>query len=71
VANAGVAQKQLLQWPAGYHSIAEKRAMEALDGGTASTGYLQYGDTVRIEMKAKDGGSLFGAIDQEIAPWLR
>jgi fumarylacetoacetate (FAA) hydrolase len=74
VANAGVAQKTQMQWPKGYHSIAEKRAMEAqdpLNGGTPSTGYLQYGDTVRIEMMGKDGHSLFGAIDHELAPWLR
>jgi fumarylacetoacetate (FAA) hydrolase len=71
VANAGVAQKTQVQWPKGYHSIAEKRAMEAQDGGTPGTGYLQYGDTVRIEMMGKDGNSLFGAIDQELAPWLR
>jgi fumarylacetoacetate (FAA) hydrolase len=71
VVNAGVADKKQMQWPQGYNSIAEKRAMEAQEGGTASTGYLQFGDTVCIEMKGQDGTSLFGAIDQEIAPWLR
>ena len=29
---------------------------------------MQYGDTIRIEMKGKDGQSIFGAIDQNIAP---
>ena len=28
---------------------------------------MKYGDTIRIEMKGKDGQSLFGAIDQAIA----
>ena len=53
----------------GYNCIAEKRAMETLHGGQPSTEYLQFGDSVRIEMKGKDGLSLFGAIDQEVAPW--
>lgn len=29
---------------------------------------MRYGDTIRIEMKGKDGHSIFGAIDQAIAP---
>jgi fumarylacetoacetate (FAA) hydrolase len=68
VANAGTGSKSKSQWPKGYHSIAEKRAMETQLGGQASTGYMQFGDTVRIEMKGQDGLSLFGAIDQELVP---
>ena len=68
VANAGVGTKNKTQWPQGYNCIAEKRAMETLHGGQPSTGYLQFGDSVRIEMKGRDGLSLFGAIDQEVAP---
>jgi fumarylacetoacetate (FAA) hydrolase len=29
---------------------------------------MQFGDTIHIEMKGKDGQSVFGAIDQRIAP---
>jgi fumarylacetoacetate (FAA) hydrolase len=29
---------------------------------------MRFGDTIRIEMKGRDGQSLFGAIDQTIAP---
>jgi fumarylacetoacetate (FAA) hydrolase len=29
---------------------------------------MKFGDTVRIEMKGRDGQSVFGAIDQRIAP---
>ena len=29
---------------------------------------MKFGDTIKIEMKGKDGHSIFGAIDQEIAP---
>ncbi len=71
VANAGTGSKSKSQWPKGYHSIAEKRAMETQLGATPGTGYLQFGDTVRIEMKGKDGLSLFGAIDQELVQALR
>jgi len=28
---------------------------------------MKFGDTIRIEMKGKDGQSVFGAIDQTIA----
>jgi fumarylacetoacetate (FAA) hydrolase len=27
---------------------------------------MQYGDTIRIEMKGLDGQSIFGAIEQEV-----
>jgi fumarylacetoacetate (FAA) hydrolase len=30
---------------------------------------MQFGDTVRIEMKDKEGHSVFGAIEQKVAPW--
>ena len=40
--------------------------MEQQLHGSASTGYLQFGDNVRIEMKGKDGASIFGAIDHTI-----
>jgi fumarylacetoacetate (FAA) hydrolase len=29
---------------------------------------MKFGDTIRIEMKGKDGASLFGAIDQNVVP---
>ncbi len=50
----------------GYHAIAEKRALEQIADGQSLTGYLQPGDTVRIEMKGRDGQSVFGAITQEV-----
>jgi fumarylacetoacetate (FAA) hydrolase len=57
-----------MDWPKGYGCIAEKRSMEAMQNSKAKTGFMQFGDTVRIEMKGKDGNSLFGAIDQSLAP---
>ena len=57
-----------MEWPKGYSCIAEKRAIETIQDGQPATEYMKFGDTIRIEMKGKDGLSLFGAIDQKIAP---
>ncbi len=53
----------------GYACIAEKRALEASESGQAKTEYMQFGDSIRIEMKGRDGLSVFGAIDQDVGPW--
>lgn len=50
----------------GYSCIAEKRALEMIEHGEAKTGFMQFGDTIRIEMKGKDGHSVFGAIEQTV-----
>ncbi len=55
------------EWPKGYSCIAEKRAIETIQDGKPSTEFMKFGDTIRIEMKGKDGQSIFGAIDQKIA----
>jgi fumarylacetoacetate (FAA) hydrolase len=55
-------------WSHGYSCIAEKRAIETIEGGAPKTGFMQYGDTVRIEMKGADGTSVFGAIEQRVVP---
>ncbi len=54
------------EWPRGYASIAEKRAMETLQDGAPKTGFLQPHDTLRLEMKGRDGVSVFGAIAHEV-----
>ncbi|RZA16420.1 MAG: FAA hydrolase family protein [Lysobacteraceae bacterium] len=56
------------EWTKGYSCIAEKRAIETILDGKPSTQYMQFGDTIRIEMKNAGGQSVFGAIDQTIAP---
>ncbi len=68
VSNPGVEQDGRTEWPKGYSCIAEKRAIETIQDGAPKTEYMKFGDTIRIEMKGKDGQSIFGAIDQEIAP---
>ena len=56
------------EWTKGYSCIAEKRAIETILDGQPSTQYMQFGDTIRIEAKGAGGQSVFGAIDQTIAP---
>ena len=66
VSNKGVALKGRTDWPKGYSCIAEKRAMETLQSGQPITPFMRFGDTIRIEMKGRDGQSVFGAIDQTV-----
>ncbi len=49
---------------AGSACIAERRAIETLDQGSAKTPFLRFGERVRVEMFDADGASIFGAIDQ-------
>jgi fumarylacetoacetate (FAA) hydrolase len=67
VSNQAVEVHGRKEWPKGYSCIAEKRAIETILDGQASTEYMKYGDTIRIEMKGQNGESLFGAIDQQVA----
>ena len=55
-------------WSRGYSCIAEKRAIETIEGGAPKTEFMQFGDTIRIEMKGADGMSVFGAIAQKVSP---
>ena len=52
----------------GYSCIAEVRTVEALLNGEAKTPFLKHGDTVRIEMRDARRHSIFGAIEQTVAP---
>ncbi len=67
VSNKGVEVNGKKDWPKGYSCIAEKRAIETILDGQPETEFMKFGDTIRIEMKGKDGQSLFGAIDQQVA----
>jgi fumarylacetoacetate (FAA) hydrolase len=50
----------------GYSCIAEIRMIETIESGKPKTGFLRFGDRVRIEMRDGDGLSIFGAIDHEV-----
>ena len=71
VSNQGIEVRGKKEWPKGYSCIAEKRAIETILDGKPSTEFMKYGDTIRIEAKGVDGQSVFGAIDQKIAPLYR
>ena len=71
VSNKGVEINGKKDWPKGYSCIAEKRAMETILDGQPQTDYMKFGDTVRIEVKGRDGQSVFGAIDQKVVQKLK
>jgi fumarylacetoacetate (FAA) hydrolase len=47
--------------------IAERRTLEQIEQGAPKTPFMKFGDRVKIEMLDRDGNSIFGAIDQEVA----
>ena len=53
----------------GYCCLAEVRMYETIEHGAPQTPFLRFGDSVRIEMFDTDGASIFGAIDQTVAPY--
>lgn len=50
----------------GYSSVFTRRAYEVAQTGTAKTPWLAQGDSVMIDMKGRNGMSVFGAIDQDV-----
>lgn len=48
----------------GSSCIAEKRMLETIAHGQATTPFMRFGDRIRIEMLDNQGQSIFGAIDQ-------
>ena len=50
----------------GYSCIAEIRMIETINSGKPSTAFMDFGDTVRIDMPDEDGNSIFGAIEQTV-----
>jgi len=52
----------------GASCLAEQRTVETLRDGKASTPFLKFGDSLRIDVTDKQDASIFGAIEQVIAP---
>jgi fumarylacetoacetate (FAA) hydrolase len=50
----------------GSSCIAERRAIETIEGSAPRTPFMKFGDRVRIEMLDEAGASIFGAIDQAV-----
>jgi len=55
----------------GSSCLAEKRMIETIDSGKPVTPFMQYGDTIKIEMLDKAGKSIFGAIDQQVVEYAK
>ncbi|WP_028116930.1 fumarylacetoacetate hydrolase family protein [Ferrimonas senticii] len=53
---------------AGSSCLAEKRMLEIIADGKPSTAFMQFGDTVKIEMVA-DEQSIFGSIEQTVVEY--
>jgi fumarylacetoacetate (FAA) hydrolase len=51
---------------AGFACLMEARLVEQVESGAAKTPFLQFGDTVKIEMRDDRGESVFGAIEQKV-----
>lgn len=50
----------------GSSCLAEKNVLEVINEGEAKTGFMKFGDTVKIEMLDADGNSIFGSIEQTV-----
>ena len=53
----------------GYSCIAEIRTIETINDGKPSTSFMQFGDSIRIEMNDANGASIFGTIDQLVTKY--
>lgn len=61
--------KPVVEGGRGYSCIAEQRMVETIQTGAPLTPFLRAGDTVRIWMDDEHGNSIFGDINQTVAPW--
>lgn len=52
----------------GSACIAERRGYEMIQSGAPRTEFLRFGDRVRLEVVDAEGRTMFGAIDQTVAP---
>jgi len=50
----------------GSSCISERRAIEIIAEGKPSTGFMRFGDRVRMQARAADGRAILGAIDQQV-----
>lgn len=53
----------------GSACIAERRSIENIEEGGATTPFMKFGDTIRMEMFDAAGKSIFGAIDQTVVKY--
>ena len=61
--------KPISEGGVGYSCIAEIRTIETINEGKPSTSFMQFGDTIRIEMNDANGESIFGTIEQDVVKY--
>lgn len=54
----------------GHVCIVEKRMLEKVEQGESKTPFMKFGDTIKIEMLDAAGKTIFGAIEQKVAPYV-
>lgn len=57
--------------PNGSSCLTEVRCLEIIKDGKASTPFMSFGDRIEIEMKDKDGKSIFGKINQVVKEYKK
>jgi fumarylacetoacetate (FAA) hydrolase len=65
----GGAGKPIVDGGDGYSCIAEIRMIETIENGKPSTPFMKFGDKVSIQMRDKDGASIFGRIEQTVVKY--
>ena len=50
----------------GISCLAERRMIEIVESGEASTSFMKIGDRIRIDMPGAEGRSMFGSIEQTV-----
>lgn len=50
----------------GSACISERRAIETIAEGAPRTGFMHFGDRIRMEVRGPNDDVLFGAIDQRV-----
>ncbi|WHI44722.1 fumarylacetoacetate hydrolase family protein [Microbulbifer sp. JMSA004] len=58
--------KPVAEGGVGYSCIAEIRMIETIQKGSASTPFMDFGNTIAIEMLDGEGQSIFGRIEQTV-----
>lgn len=55
----------------GSSCLAEVRCLEIIKDGKASTPFMRFGDRIEIEMKDRNGNSIFGKINQVVKEYKK
>lgn len=53
----------------GSTCLAEKRVLEVIDKGEATTPFMRFGDTIKIQVANEKGEDIFGTIEQKVVKY--